>query len=74
MTSIATSICMHGSPNSLTSIPLSKLVSNPNMSDQSDDSVDPLEEFSTEKQALDSFARRIFTKMKAKLVGSSSRC
>ncbi|XP_066373737.1 uncharacterized protein [Miscanthus floridulus] len=43
------------------------------MSDQSDDSVDPLEEFSGEQQALDSLASRIFTKIKAKMVGSSSR-
>ena len=43
------------------------------MSDQSDDSVDPLEEFSAEQQALDSLASWIFTKIKAKMVGSSSR-
>jgi len=43
------------------------------MSDPSDDSVDPLEEFSAEQQALDSLASRIFTKIKAKMVGSSSR-
>jgi len=43
------------------------------MSDQSDDSVDPLEEFSAEQQALDSLAGWIFTKISAKFVGSSSR-
>jgi predicted ATP-grasp superfamily ATP-dependent carboligase len=43
------------------------------MSDQSDDSIDPLEEFSAEQQALDSLARRIFGKIKAKMAGSSSR-
>lgn len=43
------------------------------MSDQSDDSVDPLEEFSAEQQALDSLAGWIFMKISAKFVGSSSR-
>jgi hypothetical protein len=43
------------------------------MSDQSDDSIDPLEEFSAEQQALDSLASRIFGKIKAKMEGSSSR-
>lgn len=47
------------------------------MSDHSDDSIDPadiypLEEFLAEQQALDSLGGRIFTKIKAKLAGSSS--
>jgi hypothetical protein len=49
------------------------------MPDHSDDSIDPadiypLEEFLAEQQALDSLGSRIFTKIKAKLAGSSFRC